>query len=156
MADKRLPAIAKPELLNKRQKAFVLAMIDNGGDTTQAALTAGYCAKNARAAGYAVWRSAIVQESYKAAIWDMIASGAGVATKALLQIAKEAESDHAKILAAKELLNRAGFISQQMQNTGNAITINIGLPRDTGATQPIDVSAESVEITDINEDAAHD
>jgi hypothetical protein len=141
-----------PKRLSKEKRKFVDCLLAAGGNLSKAASLMGYTKKNPGAWASRIWSSEGVKEASQAELWDAMRRGSGAAVKSLIKLAEEAESEHARITASKEILDRLGF-NQQKDNTGQgtvAVTFNVGAGvqvQASSATQTVDSTAQELDVS---------
>lgn len=146
------PNPTAPKRLSKEKREFVDALIVAGGNLSKAATLLGYTGKNPSAHASLIWRSEGVREAYQAELWEMMKRGAGAAINSLIDLAQNAQSENARIAAAKDILDRLAFTPQQtQQGQGHvAVTFNVGTGvqvQAVNATQTIDSTAQEIDLS---------
>lgn len=141
--------------LTKLEQEFVNGLLLSGGNLSQAMSYTSYQGKNPSAQASQYWFRSHVKEAYKQAIWDKLGRSAGAAVNSLIQLAQEADSEHAKLAAANAILDRVGFKQAETLNINGQVTVNLDLgnkkPSDTGATQLPSDDGQVIDITPDNE-----
>lgn len=95
--------------LTKKQKAFVDALFENGGDKEQAALEAGYAKASARTQAYQILHSPNVAQAILERTAIELASAAPSAALSIRTLAGGAKSEYVRLQAAQDLLDRIGM-----------------------------------------------
>lgn len=104
--------------LNEKQRSFVYALVETGGNASQAAAAAGYGSDSAtkeqrenayRVRGYQLSHDPKVLAAIKEEAEKRLHSGALLAASKLLEMANDNSSKH-QFKAAVELLNRSGLV----------------------------------------------
>ncbi len=95
--------------LTERQESFVQAYVENGGNATQAAITAGYPQGSAHQRGHECLRLANVQSRMETLVRQKMAHAAPVAVSSLMELAVSASSETVRQAAASSLLDRTGY-----------------------------------------------
>jgi phage terminase small subunit len=114
--------------LTEKQAAFVKALVTNGGNKTQAAITAGYSPKTAREQAYDLIKIPHVMHAIlEATLTNFIANAPKA--QATLKSLLEAKSEYVRLEAAKDLLDRAGLkpVDKHSHSITGDISINIDL-----------------------------
>ena len=95
--------------LTEKQKAFAIAYVNNGGNRTQAAISAGYSTKVAKQSGYQALTSPAVQAAIRLEAEHVLNTNVGLAAKVLVELATTSKSDGVRLAAASALLDRGGM-----------------------------------------------
>ncbi|MBC8445279.1 MAG: terminase small subunit [Rhodospirillaceae bacterium] len=95
--------------LTEKQRLFAIAYVHNGGNRTQAAISAGYHAKRANQSGYQALTSPAVQAAIRKEAEDLLVSNVGIGAKVLVELATKSKSDSVRLQAATALLDRGGL-----------------------------------------------
>ena len=95
--------------LTDKQAAFVVAYVENGGKTTDAAHEAGYSEKAAASAGTRNLAIPLIQQAILKQTLSRIGMAAPQAVATIMRLAEGARSEYVQLEAAKDLLDRAGF-----------------------------------------------
>ncbi len=103
-----LTAPTQQRQLTEKQAAFVEALVTNGGNKTQAAITAGYSENTARVQAYDLMRIPHVMQAIVEATMARMISDAPRAAEALHKLL-DGRSEYVRLEAAKEILDRAGL-----------------------------------------------
>lgn len=112
--------------LTDMQEAFVLALVTNGGDKTQAAIEAGYSPETARVQAYQLMRVPHVMQAVLEATMGQFISDAPMA-QATLHKLLNAKSEYVQLEAAKDLLDRAGLKPTQKHDHRVAGDISVSI-----------------------------
>ena len=95
--------------LTEKQKAFAIAYVNNGGNRSQAAISAGYHSNRANQSGYQALSSPAVQAAIRKEAEDLLNSNVGIGAKVLVELATTSKSDSVRLQAAQSLLDRGGL-----------------------------------------------
>jgi len=95
--------------LTEKQKAFAIAYVNNGGNRTQAAISAGYHSKRANQSAYQALTSPAVQAAIRKEAEDLLNANVGIGAKVLVELATTSKSDSVRLQAAQSLLDRGGL-----------------------------------------------
>lgn len=129
--------------LRPQQMIFVTEFIENGGNATQAAISAGYSEKTAHVQGSRMLKDVKVQQylnkteqNLNKDLRQMFAEDAVKAYGVLLEIMNDPLTPPKdRLVAARDLLDRAGYkpVDQIRADVDSSFTINIGIPDTAGA-----------------------
>lgn len=95
--------------LTDRQETFIAAYVENGGNATQAAITAGYAESGAYQRGHEILRNQAALARMESLVREKMYKAAPLAVESLMKLAVSASSDTVKQAAASSLLDRTGY-----------------------------------------------
>jgi phage terminase small subunit len=121
--------IAPSHELSPQQEAFADAFVANGGNATEAALTAGYAKTSARQQGHRLLKLPKVQAAVEAIARDQLASHAPLAIETLRRLMTTSRSDKVRLDAALGVLDRTGFstVQRHMHAVKGELSVSIDL-----------------------------
>lgn len=132
-------ALKEPDReLTTKQRRFVAEFLANGGRQRDAALAAGYPPKSADVTASRLVRNPVVQQHLAREMMQQLGLDAVMALATMRSLAKSANSEYVQQMAAKDLLDRAGFAPpdrQQLQIDGQlTVSIDVGGPKTVDGT----------------------
>jgi predicted esterase len=111
MDDRAFAALSRP--LTQKQQRFVSEYLQNGGNQTAAALSAGYSEGAAADMASRMVRNPLIQQAIQRETLTAIGLSVAPALHRVVTLIDHARSDYVKLEAAKDVLNRAGFAAPQ-------------------------------------------
>lgn len=133
MEDPKLPAPVADDTpdhlssLTDLQQAFVCNLVTNGGDQRKAALAAGYAQSSADAVASRMMRNPRII----LAIWTetqlQLGRHAPMALGNVARLAKRAKSEHVRLGASQDLLDRAGLTAPKKVQVAGQVSVRIDL-----------------------------
>jgi hypothetical protein len=127
----------KDGTLNEFEKGFILALVENGGNMSAAARSAGYTGANPSAKGKLVMAKPGVQALVKTATQEML--GGTMALEALATVrnlARGGKSESVRLRAAEVVLERAGVQAEGLAVAQvGSVVINLNYQEKTGGTR---------------------
>lgn len=121
-------AEATASKLTDMQAAFVEAFVTNGGDRTEAAISAGYSQDTARIQAHQLMRKPHVMQAILEATMSEFIAEAPRAKHTLTQLLG-GKSEYVRLEASKEILDRAGLkpVTNVNHKIAGDISVNIDL-----------------------------
>lgn len=112
--------------LTEKQDAFVSAYVASGGKVGLAATRAGYASKNE---GSRLLREPKIIKAIQQRMQDEIGTAAVSALGTVKKLAQSARSDYVRLEAAKDLLNRAGYVppDRQLLKVSGDLTVSFDI-----------------------------
>jgi phage terminase small subunit len=104
-----MPSNLATRELTPKQQLFVEQYIANGGRLKQAAVEAGYAEPTASAEANRLMKNPLVRKAIYQEVSQRFASSAPMAVGVIEELALSAKSGMVRLLAAQDLLDRAGF-----------------------------------------------
>ncbi len=95
--------------LTEKQKALCDYLVANGGSVQDAAVQAGYLAKNARISGYKALKLPQVAEYLHSQINTVLGLRSARALNVISKLSESAKSEYVRLESSKDILDRAGF-----------------------------------------------
>jgi len=132
--------------LTERQEAFVNAYVENGGNATQAAITAGYAKTAAHVRGSEALKAPAVQARMDKLVRQKMQHAAPLAVETLKELAVSASSETVRQAAASSLLDRTGYkvpVQVEVTDTRTASQVDAELAALLGLADalPVDPGA---------------
>ena len=125
--------------LTAKQQAFAEAYVDNGGNQTKAAISAGYATKFAGTEGSRLIRNTAVQQQIMSLMHDAIGFSTVPALKQVVSLSRTANSEYVRLQASQDLLDRGGFKAvdtvDHRLDKGLSVVLDIAAPRATGTEE---------------------
>lgn len=104
-----MPSNLATRELTPKQQLFVESYIANGGKLKAAAVEAGYAEQTASAEANRLMKNPLVRKAIYQEVSQRFASSAPMAVGVIEELALSAKSGMVRLLAAQDLLDRAGF-----------------------------------------------
>jgi phage terminase small subunit len=129
---KRLPAVIEKATeasgLTDKQQRFCELFAETG-QKTQSAIDAGYAADGAAVEAWRLLRNPRIQQELQQQVRERFVQHAPAALGTIVELAQSAKSGMVRLLAAQDLLDRAGFkpVERQMHAVAGELKVTIDL-----------------------------
>jgi len=117
--------------LTAKQQRFVKELLANGGNQTEAAEKAGYASNSAATVGSNLVRNPMVQQAIVRETLTAIGLSAVPALAQVIRLVDHARSDYVKLEAARDLLDRAGYLPPERREAGSDQSLTVELVLST-------------------------
>jgi hypothetical protein len=135
--------------MTEKQAAFVKEYVANGGNGTKAAEAAGYSKQSAKDISCRLKANPLIQQAVQKELVLAMGYAAVPALARVIGLIDSARSDYVRLEAAKDLLNRAGYVPptrvDHRLDAGLSVTLSLGPATRTegggvGNAEPVQVT----------------
>lgn len=113
--------------LTAKQEAFVLAYVANGGKRSAAAKAAGYAAASAHVEANRLLQKPDIIQAVVRTTTQQLGAYAPEALQNITKLALRAKSEHVKLAASQDVLDRIGMAAPKRVDLGATLNLSIDL-----------------------------